>query len=100
MVAEIKLEDGYVVEYDEYGNRMRSYGSGNITRIAFNGSWVATYIEPQNTICTYCDGIYSGGFNLPSGIGNIQMSGDTVIVQFSNGQTYEYSHGGAFLRGY
>ncbi len=103
MVAEFKIEDGFIVEYDEYGNRIRSYGlspNAPITQIAVDGDWVAAYIEIQNQIYTYRDGMYSGGFNIPLPLKNLRMSGNTVIAEFTNGQIYEYTNEGSFLKGY
>jgi hypothetical protein len=90
MAADVKLEIN-IVEYDEQGNRIHSYGDSNITRIAAADNWVAVYIESQHQIFTFRKGIYRGSFNIPNQeVATIKMSGVTVIVEFTNGQELGY----------
>ena len=106
MAAKVKVEDGYIVEYDEYDNRIRSYYSnlGNPTQIAVSGNRVIALIENHTQtpiIALYRDGNYTLNFAFSySEVENIQMSGDNIIVKSTNGQTYEYDEYGNHIRTY
>lgn len=113
MAAEVKIEDGYnIAEYDEYGNRIRYYGtnnvSDNIRQISISGNRVAALVASgggQPRIQIFHDGIPAVSFwiyppSIEIDVENIQMSSNIIIVQFTNGLIHEYNEGGAVMNSY
>jgi hypothetical protein len=102
MVAEVRVENGYIVNYDENGSRIRDYGGPNITQIlAVNGNRVAAFSGDSGggIVHLYHDGNLVYNISVAP-IENAQISGNTLIVRFKNGTTSEYDERGNFLNNY
>jgi len=103
MATNVKIEDGYIVERDEYGNHIRTYGYPNTTQIlAVSGNRVAAFSgdsELGGTLQLYNDGNIM--YNIPvNAVENVQISSNILIIRFKNGHTSEYDERGNHLNTY
>jgi hypothetical protein len=100
MANRIKAVNGYYAEYDEDGNLIREYPHmtiDNVKQIAFSGDRLGKMVVATfDYLDLYENGGSIGQVNYPfppDYFQNVQLSGNTIIIQSTNNETYKCEFG-------
>jgi len=90
----VKVEDGFIKEYDECGSCRNSYGSGNIIQAVVSGNRVIALAQGGYSIEEYENNCMIRSYGLQGHTKQIVVSGDKIVAIMENGGSiYEYKDG-------
>jgi len=101
MDGTVRVEGGFIKEYDEYGNCRNSYGSGSVIQAVVSGNRVIALTGGGYSIEEYENNCVIRSYDLSNGPAKqITVSGDKLVAITENGgNIFEYENGN-FQRNY